>query len=78
MKHPFQAQKEVSFFLRIHRHLPDKHCGGFTLGRCHYRKDEQPINMMNGRVSELQLNHEFAKKEQEVKDAVHEILCQKK
>ena len=58
--------KEVSFFLRIHRHLPDKKCGGFVLGNCNYREDGIPINIANDYVSELKKNKEFVKKEQEI------------
>ena len=70
MKDWKEAFREVNFFLRIHRHLPDANCGGFLLGNCFYRKDGVPINIQNDYVEKLQENPEFIKKEQEVAEAV--------
>ncbi len=70
---PFRAGRQVDFYLRLHRHLPDKNCSErtpFTI--CHYRPDLVPINKANQRVVELQKDPEFRKKEQEVTDAVLE------
>ena len=36
---PLQAGREVDFFLRLHRHLPDDLCGGLPIGGCKYRKE---------------------------------------
>ena len=52
----FQVQKEVGFFLRLHRHLPDEFCGGSPLSNCKYRPDGIPINIANDYVEELQRN----------------------
>lgn len=70
IKNPFQAQRQVSFFLRLHRHLPDNICGGHPLGKCEYREDGKPINEMNDYVEKLQRNPNFRKKEKEVEEAV--------
>ena len=66
----FQAQREVSFFLRLHRHLPDNICGGTPIGVCNYRKDGEAINWMNDYVEKLQQDPEFVKKGKEIEDAV--------
>ena len=64
----FEPQRQVSFFLRIHRHLPDDNCFE-VLGNCNYRPDLKPINYLNDYVEELQKNPEFVKKEKEVQEA---------
>lgn len=69
---PFKAQRDVDFFLRLHRHLPDGFCGGLPIGKCKYRKDGEAINWMNDYVSELQKDPEFVKKEKEIEAAVLE------
>lgn len=66
----FQPQKEVSFFLRLHRHLPDKICDGSFMFTCFYRKDGKPINIQNDYVDELQKDPDFRQKEKEVLEAV--------
>lgn len=70
ISNPFSAQKEVDFFLRLHRHLPDDYCGGLAIGKCNYRTDGIAINSENDYVEELQKNPEFVKKEKEVEEAV--------
>lgn len=71
LQDPFKAQREVGFFLRIHRHLPDRHCGdAFPFGKCNYRPDGEPINAMNERVDELKKDPAFLVKEKEVEEAV--------
>lgn len=72
----FQSQKVVNFFLRIHRHLPDKFCGGSPLSNCKYRPDGIPINIANDCVEELQKDPIFRQKEKEVEEAI-EISIQK-
>ena len=67
---PFQASRDVDFFLRIHRHLPDSYCGGSPLGNCKYRPDGIPINIDNDYVEELRKDPEFVKKEKEIDEAV--------
>jgi len=67
---PFNMMRDVDFFLRLHRHLPDKICGGLPFGNCFYRKDGKPINVGNDYVSELQKNPRFRKKEKEIEKAV--------
>jgi len=64
------AQREVSFFLRLHRHLPDRICGGLLFGHCYYRKDGVAINGANDYVDILRKDPEFVKKEREVEIAV--------
>lgn len=63
----FRAQKGVSFFLRIHRHLPDRICGE-VFASCEYREDGEPINSLNQVVEELKKNPEFLQKEKEVSE----------
>lgn len=68
---PFKAQRDVDFFLRLHRHLPDEHCGSaFPFGPCNYRPDGEPINGENQPLAELQRDSAFVAKEKEVADAV--------
>ena len=67
---PFDAQRDVSFFLRLHRHLPDGICGGIPFGHCYYRLDGKPINVANDYVDKLQQNPDFVLKEKEVEEAV--------
>ena len=62
--------KNVDFFLRIHRHLPDAYCGESPLGDCNYRVDHVAINHMNAPLVELRKDPEFVKKEAEVRAAV--------
>ena len=68
----FAPQRQVSFFLRLHRHLPDKFCGENPLSDCKYRPDGVAINYMNEHVSELQKNPAFVEKEKEIEKAVAE------
>ncbi len=70
IRDPFAAQRDVDFFLRLHRHLPDDFCGRSPIGECKYRSDGVAINWQNDYVSELQKNPEFVKKEKEVEEAV--------
>ncbi len=65
----FQPQREVSFFLRLHRHLPDKICDGALMFTCDYRKDGKPINIENDYVEKLQKDPDFRQKEKEVLEA---------
>lgn len=67
---PFAAMRDVDFFLRLHRHLPDDYCGDIPIGKCNYRADGRAINAQNDYVSELQKDPEFVKKEKEVEEAV--------
>lgn len=60
---------EIDFFLRLHRHLPDKVCGESPLSPCEYREDGIPINVANDYIEELQKNPDFRQKEKEVKEA---------
>ena len=64
------AWKEVDFFLRLHRHLPDDICGGYAIGKCNYREDGRAINAQNDYVEKLQQDPDFLKKEKEVEKAV--------
>ena len=57
--------KNVDFFLRLHRHLPDGFCGTLPIGGCKYRPDGKAINRMNEPLVELQKDPEFVKKEKE-------------
>lgn len=66
--HP--AGTGVEFFLRLHRHLPDRHCGLNPFAPCEYREDREPINIRNERVDELKKDPAFVAKEQEVEAAV--------
>lgn len=66
----FKAQRDVDFFLRLHRHLPDSFCGGIPIGDCKYRADGEAINAMNDYVSELKKDPTFVAKEKEVEEAV--------
>ncbi len=69
----FRYQREVSFFLRLHRHLPDNHCGGVPFGPCHYRPDGIAINEANDYVEELQKDPAFRAKEKEIEDAISSL-----
>jgi len=62
-------QREVDFFLRLHRHLPDGICGGSPLSPCEYREDGKAINEMNDYVEKLQQDPVFRQKEKEVEKA---------
>ena len=68
----FGMMRNVDFFLRIHRHLPDVYCGesGYPFGDCRYRADKIPINIKNDRLDELQKDSEFVQKEKEIAEAV--------
>ena len=68
----FAPQIEVSFFLRLHRHLPDSFCGESPLSGCKYRPDGVAINAMNDYVPELQKDPTFVAKEKEIEKAVAE------
>ena len=65
----FQPQREVSFFLRLHRHLPDQICGESPLSSCKYRADGRAINVLNDYVEVLQQDPDFRQKEKEVEEA---------
>ena len=67
---PFRMQRDVDFFLRLHRHLPDDYCGSSPLGACNYRPDGEPINAMNERIDDLRKDPAFIVKEEEVKATV--------
>ena len=67
---PFKYQRDVEFFLRLHRHLPDQICGGSPTGPCFYRADGKAINELNGHVEVLSMNEDFVRKESEVYEAV--------
>lgn len=69
-KDAFAPQREVSFFLRLHRHLPDRFCGESAIGGCKYRLDGEAINGANQPVAELQKDPAFVAKEKEVEEAV--------
>jgi hypothetical protein len=60
---------EVDFFLRLHRHLPDEHCGESALSACKYAPDGIPINVENAPVKERQKDPQFRKREQAIQDA---------
>ena len=62
--------KEVDFFLRLHRHLPDDICGGYAIGKCNYREDGVAINAQNDYVEKLRNDPGFLKKEKEIEEAV--------
>lgn len=62
--------RDVDFFLRLHRHLPDYICGKSPVGKCFYRIDGKAINRQNDYVDKLQQNPEFVKKEKEIDEAV--------
>lgn len=66
---PFRYQREVSFFLRLHRHLPERVCGKSPLAPCEYRADGHAINELNDYVEELQKDPAFRAKEKEVEEA---------
>lgn len=77
----YKVHREIDFFLRLHRHLPDNICGGTTAdGRydptcnCMYREDGEPINVANDYVDKLQKDPKFREKEKEVKQAVEKGL----
>ena len=61
--------KEVDFFLRIHGHLPDRHCGGNALSRCKYTPDGEPINRANDYVEQLRNNPRYVERENAVQEA---------
>ena len=63
------AQRNVSFFLRIHGHLPDQVCGRDALAPCEYRKDGRPINRRNDYVDKLRESASYRQKEKQVQDA---------
>lgn len=67
IKDPFKYQRDVSFFLRLHRHLPDGICREIFV--CEYRKDGEPINGANDYVEKLQKDPFFCRKEKEVQKA---------
>jgi len=67
IENAFQYQKDVSFFLRLHRHLPDGFCN--DMFNCKYREDGEPINIQNDYVEELQKDQGFRQKEKEVLEA---------
>ncbi len=74
--------REVAFFLRLHRHLPDKICEGLDandeyvpFGNCMYREDGAPINRANDYVSKLQKNEGFRIKEREVAEAAKKQIA---
>ncbi len=71
------AFREVDFFLRLHRHLPDDFCGGLAIGKCNYRPDGIAINAQNDYVEKLQKDPEFVRKEKEVEEAVKKHWEQK-
>jgi hypothetical protein len=78
MEDIFKAQRDVSFFLRIHGHLPDTICGdSFPFGECLYRPDLEPINHKNDYVDKLRQNPEYAKKQKEVQEAQSKGLTYK-
>ncbi|HEC65716.1 MAG TPA: hypothetical protein ENI23_10495 [bacterium] len=62
--------KDVDFFLRLHRHLPDRFCGESPIDSCKYRDDGVAINRMNQPLKELQKDPTFVAKEKEVSEAV--------
>ena len=62
----FKAQRNVSFFLRIHGHLPDNVCGTDALAPCEYREDGKPINRRNDYVDELRKNESYRDAEKQV------------
>jgi len=66
IKDPFKYQRDVSFFLRLHRHLPDNVCN--SIFSCKYRKDGMPINGANDYVEKLQKDPAFLAKEKEVEE----------
>lgn len=66
----FDPQRGVSFFLRLHRHLPDDICGGLPIGYCYYREDGRAINSQNDYVDKLQQDPDFLRMEAEVEEAV--------
>jgi hypothetical protein len=59
--------RDVDFFLRLHRHLPDQLCN--SMFACEYREDGLPINYRNDYVNKLQEDPEFRQKEKEVEEA---------
>ncbi len=62
------AGQQIDFFLRLHRHLPDRFCGGMY--ECKYRSDGIPINAANDYLEKLHKDSEFLRKEKEVEEAV--------
>ena len=66
----FGPQRDVEFFLRLHRHLPDVFCGKSPIGRCEYREDGKAINQFNKPVEEMKQDPLFRQKEKEVEMAV--------
>ena len=63
------SQSEILLFMRSHRHLPDQNCGKIAGGKCFYREDGIPINILDRMTKELKNNPEWVKKEIEVKGA---------
>ena len=53
--------REVDFYLRLHRHLPDGICGRTIFGPCFYRGDGEPINGLNDYVEKLPTLNKVAK-----------------
>lgn len=66
----FSNMRNVSFFERIHRHLPDDFCGVSPLGPCNYRPDGVAINSQNAPVDELRTTPGYAKIAEELRLAV--------
>lgn len=66
----FNGFKDVDFFLRLHRHLPDEVCNDINILKCNYRKDKKPINIQNDYLKKLQKDPEFLKREKEIEEAV--------
>jgi hypothetical protein len=70
MEDAFKAQRDVSFFLRIHGHLPDRVCGdSFPFGKCLYSPNLEPINSANDYVEKLRKNPEYVLREKAVQEA---------
>ena len=67
---PFKARRQVDFFLRLHRHLPDNFCGDSPISGCKYRPDGIAINAANDYLEKLHKYPEFLRKEKEVEEAV--------
>ena len=63
--------RNVSFFLRIHGHLPDQVCGSsdIVFGGCEYREDGIPINAANDYVERLRTTADYRDKEMAVQAA---------
>ena len=65
----FNAFRNVSFFLRIHAHLPDGICGEDALAPCEYREDGKPINRRNDYVDRLREKTSYREAEYQVLEA---------